>query len=52
MGAGRLRTPSELSRMLRDCGFVHVELLPNAMPIHTRILIARKPGCIVETNSH
>jgi hypothetical protein len=21
-----------------------VELLPNAMPIHTRILIARKPG--------
>jgi demethylspheroidene O-methyltransferase len=52
MGAGRLRTPTELSRMLRDCGFVHVELLPNAMPIHTRILIARKPGKVVETNSH
>jgi demethylspheroidene O-methyltransferase len=44
MGAGRLRRPSELTRMLRECGFVHVELLPNAMPIHTRILIARKPG--------
>jgi demethylspheroidene O-methyltransferase len=44
MGAGRLRTPSELSRMLEAAGFVHVELLPNAMPIHTRLLVARKPG--------
>jgi demethylspheroidene O-methyltransferase len=44
MGAGRLRTPSELSGMLGACGFVHVELLPNAMPIHTRLLVARKPG--------
>ena len=52
MGAGRLRTPAELSRMLRDCGFVHVELLPNAMPIHTQILIARKPGSSVSKNSH
>jgi demethylspheroidene O-methyltransferase len=46
MGAGRLRTPSELSGMLRECGFVHVELVPNAMPIHTRILFARKPGAL------
>lgn len=45
MGAGRLRTPSELGRLLTQAGFVHVELLPNAMPIHTRLLIARKPGC-------
>ena len=44
MGAGRLRTPSELSQMLRAAGFVYVELLPNAMPIHTRLLVARKPG--------
>jgi demethylspheroidene O-methyltransferase len=44
MGAGRLRTPSELSGLLAECGFVHVELLPNAMPIHTRLLVARKPG--------
>ncbi len=44
MGAGRLRTPTELGRMLNDTGFVHVELLPNAMPIHTRLLVARKPG--------
>jgi demethylspheroidene O-methyltransferase len=44
MGAGRLRTVGELSQMLRECGFVHVEPVPNSMPIHTRILIARKPG--------
>jgi demethylspheroidene O-methyltransferase len=44
MGAGRLRTPTELMRMLRESGFVHVERVPNAMPVHTRILIARKPG--------
>jgi demethylspheroidene O-methyltransferase len=44
MGAGRLRTPTELSQMLQDSGFVHVEQVPNSMPIHTRILIARKPG--------
>jgi demethylspheroidene O-methyltransferase len=44
MGAGRLRTPTELSQMLHAAGFVHVELLPNAMPIHTRLLVARKPG--------
>jgi demethylspheroidene O-methyltransferase len=45
MGAGRLRTPSELGSLLSEAGFVHVELLPNAMPIHTRLLVARKPGC-------
>ena len=50
MGAGRLRTPSELIRMLRECGFVHVELVPNAMPIHTRILFARKPGAVKSTS--
>jgi demethylspheroidene O-methyltransferase len=44
MGAGRLRTPTELTRLLQASGFVHVEQVPNAMPIHTRILIARKPG--------
>lgn len=44
MGAGRLRTPTELGQLLGDCGFVHVELVPNAMPIHTRLLLARKPG--------
>jgi demethylspheroidene O-methyltransferase len=42
MGAGRLRKPSELKRMLRESGFNSVEQLDNAMPIHARILIARK----------
>lgn len=42
MGAGRLRTPTELTQMLRSCGFDSVQRLPNAMPIHTRILLARK----------
>lgn len=42
MGAGRLRKPSELKHMLRKGGFAFVEQLKNAMPIHARILIARK----------
>jgi len=42
MGAGRLRKPSELKRMLSDSGFTSVQQLDNAMPIHARILTARK----------
>ena len=42
MGAGRLRTPEELTTMLAEAGFSYIEAIPNAMPIHTRILIARK----------
>jgi demethylspheroidene O-methyltransferase len=46
MGAGRLRTPEELMRMMSKAGFVGVELLPNNMPIHTQILLGRKPQCL------
>jgi demethylspheroidene O-methyltransferase len=46
MGAGRLRTPHELQTMMREAGFTHVELLPNAMPIHARILLGRKSQCL------
>lgn len=46
MGAGRLRTPDELRRLMEAAGFSHVELVPNAMPIHTRILIGRKSRCL------
>jgi len=42
MGAGRFRTASELTMMLKESGFDRVDLIPNAMPIHTRILVARK----------
>ena len=46
MGAGRLRTPQELKAMMQEAGFTHVELVPNAMPIHARILVGRKSQCL------
>ncbi len=46
MGAGRLRKPSELGAMLAEAGFSHIELVPNAMPIHARLLIGRKTKCL------
>ena len=42
MGNGRLRTASELTDMLEGAGFTCVERVPNPMPLHTEILIARK----------
>lgn len=46
MGAGRLRTPQELQTMMQEAGFTHVEQVPNAMPIHARILLGRKSKCL------
>ena len=46
MGAGRLRTPLELQALMEEAGFTHVELVPNAMPIHARILLGRKSQCL------
>lgn len=46
MGAGRLRTPQELQTMMQEAGFTHVELVPNDMPIHARILLGRKSKCL------
>jgi demethylspheroidene O-methyltransferase len=46
MGAGRLRTPHELQNMMQEAGFTHVEQVPNAMPIHARILVGRKSQCL------
>jgi demethylspheroidene O-methyltransferase len=42
MGAGRLRTHTELASLMRDSGFGAVTLLDNAMPIHARILVGTK----------
>jgi len=46
MGSGRLRTPSELMNLMAQSGLTHLELLPNAMPIHARVLIGRKSKCL------
>jgi demethylspheroidene O-methyltransferase len=46
MVAGRLRTPQELQTMMKEAGFTHVEQVPNAMPIHARILVGRKSQCL------
>ena len=46
MGAGRLRTPQELQNMMQEAGFTGVEQVPNAMPIHARILLGRKSKCL------
>ncbi len=42
MGAGRLRTPGELMGLMAEAGFGHLELVPNPMPLHGRILVGRK----------
>ena len=42
MGSGRLRTVKELSDMILSAGFNSVEVLTNAMPLQTRILVAKK----------
>ena len=42
MGAGRLRTPAELMRLMAEAGFTHLEQVPNPMPLHGRILLGRK----------
>ena len=43
MGSGRLRTAKELAGLMRAAGFTGIKSLPNAMPLHTEILLGRKP---------
>ena len=52
MGAGRLRTPQELQSLMEEAGFTHVERVPNAMPIHARILLGRKSQCLPSVSSN
>jgi demethylspheroidene O-methyltransferase len=44
MGAGRLRSPQDIARMLTRAGFGGVEQVPTAMPIHAQIVTAQKIG--------
>jgi demethylspheroidene O-methyltransferase len=44
MGAGRLRSPAEIARLLAESGFGGVETVPTAMPIHAQIVTAQKIG--------
>lgn len=46
MGSGRLRTVEELSDLMAEAGFVGVEVVPNRLPVHARILVGRRglPG--------
>ena len=42
MGAGRLRTPEELMRLMVQAGFKKPRRLRNALPVHAQILCAQK----------
>jgi demethylspheroidene O-methyltransferase len=44
MGSGRLRSRHELRNLMEQAGFCLVESLPTQIPLHTQILIGRKPG--------
>ena len=42
MGSGRLRTPAELTALMVEAGFTHIERVPNPMPLHAQLLVGRK----------
>jgi demethylspheroidene O-methyltransferase len=42
MGAGRLRTASELGALMQAAGFSKVKALPNPMPLHASLLLGQK----------
>jgi demethylspheroidene O-methyltransferase len=46
MGSGRLRTPMELMQLMHQAGFSHLEQIPNAMPVHAKLLLGRKSKCL------
>ena len=41
-----LRTPEELMHLMEEAGFGQIEHLPNAMPIHAQLIVARKSKCL------
>mgnify|MGYP000166749854 CR=1 FL=1 len=42
MGRGRPRSATALAAMLREAGFVSVQVRPTRLPLQTGLLIARK----------
>lgn len=46
MGSGRLRTPHELSTLMKQAGFCLIEPVPTQIPLHTQILVGRKSKCL------
>ncbi|MDM7941692.1 MAG: methyltransferase [Hydrogenophaga sp.] len=42
MGSGRLRTPAELTSLMEEAGFTHIERVPNPIPLHAQLLLGRK----------
>ncbi|MDH4478365.1 MAG: methyltransferase [Rhodoferax sp.] len=52
MGAGRLRSAAELMAMMAEAGFSHVEVVPNAMPLQTQILVGRKSKGVAPATVH
>jgi demethylspheroidene O-methyltransferase len=44
MGSGRARRPAELESLVRAAGFDDVRLLSTALPLQTRVLVARAAG--------
>ncbi|MBM3362540.1 MAG: methyltransferase domain-containing protein [Betaproteobacteria bacterium] len=42
MGRGRLRTAGELSQLMRRAGFGAIRSIPNPVPLHGSLLLARK----------
>ena len=42
MGSGRLRTPAELTALMQEAGFTHIERVPNPIPLHAQLLVGRK----------
>lgn len=44
MGSGQARSHAQLAELLERSGFVDVRALPTEMPLHSGLLVAKRPG--------
>ena len=51
MGRGRLRSPAQLMRLLKDSGFVGIETISTDMPIHAQLIVGYRPSVYPSINS-